>query len=242
MKIIDIRATPVTVPLEAPLRHANGCHWGRFVRTIVEVETDEGIIGLGEMGGGGESAVATFQGGKFTPVTADVACDQLHDNQGALIRIVDLDGDGKNEAVMIGQGDNGDRARSTCAVWVGKVPAGGGAPSFTLAAQIPSCVAADAFFADVVTSSGPTTGASGGPATDGLLDLILANTTTGQLAILPQTAGGLFDVTHVSSAQAPFTPSLRWIDTADLNGDSIPDLVFNTERGIAVAFAQVTRP
>src|SRR6267378_2062741 len=49
MKITDIRATPVTVPLAAPLRHANGCHWGRFVRTIVEVETDEGLIGLGEM-------------------------------------------------------------------------------------------------------------------------------------------------------------------------------------------------
>jgi glucarate dehydratase len=56
MKIVDLRATTVTVPLEAPLRHANGCHWGRFVRTIVEVETDEGIVGLGEMGGGGESA------------------------------------------------------------------------------------------------------------------------------------------------------------------------------------------
>lgn len=62
MKITDIRATPVTVPLAAPLRHANGCHWGRFVRTIVEIETDEGLIGLGEMGGGGESAVAAFQG------------------------------------------------------------------------------------------------------------------------------------------------------------------------------------
>jgi glucarate dehydratase len=60
MKITDIRATPVTVPLAAPLRHANGCHWGRFVRTIVEVETDEGLVGLGEMGGGGESAVAAF--------------------------------------------------------------------------------------------------------------------------------------------------------------------------------------
>src|SRR6188508_2878174 len=62
MKIIDIRATPVTVPLAAPLRHANGSHWGRFVRTIVEVDTDEGIVGLGEMGGGGESAVAAFNG------------------------------------------------------------------------------------------------------------------------------------------------------------------------------------
>lgn len=61
MKIKDIRATTVTVPLEAPLRHANGVHWGRFVRTIVEVETDNGIIGLGEMGGGGESAEAMFR-------------------------------------------------------------------------------------------------------------------------------------------------------------------------------------
>src|SRR6184192_4293809 len=62
MKITDLRATTVTVPLAAPLRHANGCHWGRFVRTIVEVETDEGLIGLGEMGGGGESAEAAFKG------------------------------------------------------------------------------------------------------------------------------------------------------------------------------------
>jgi len=60
MKITDIRATTVTVPLEAPLRHAAGAHWGRFVRTIVEVCTDEGIVGLGEMGGGGESAEAAF--------------------------------------------------------------------------------------------------------------------------------------------------------------------------------------
>lgn len=62
MRITDIRPTTVTVPLEAPLRHANGCHHGRFVRTIVEVDTDEGITGLGEMGGGGESAEAAFRG------------------------------------------------------------------------------------------------------------------------------------------------------------------------------------
>jgi glucarate dehydratase len=61
MNISDIRATTVTLPLEAPLRHANGCHWGRFVRTVIEVETDDGLIGLGEMGGGGESAEAVFQ-------------------------------------------------------------------------------------------------------------------------------------------------------------------------------------
>jgi len=62
MKITDIRPTTVTVPLEAPIRHANGAHWGRFVRTIVEVDTDEGITGLGELGGGGESAEAMLRG------------------------------------------------------------------------------------------------------------------------------------------------------------------------------------
>src|ERR1700675_3864337 len=61
MKITDIRASTVTVPLEAPLRHSNGCHWGRFVRTVVEVETDEGITGLGELGGGGESGEAALR-------------------------------------------------------------------------------------------------------------------------------------------------------------------------------------
>jgi len=58
--ISRIRATPVTVPLEAPLRHSNGAHWGRFVRTIVEVETADGYVGLGEMGGGGEDATRAF--------------------------------------------------------------------------------------------------------------------------------------------------------------------------------------
>ena len=57
-----IRATPVTVPLEAPLLHSNGAHWGRFVRTIVEVETADGYVGLGEMGGGGEDATRAFTG------------------------------------------------------------------------------------------------------------------------------------------------------------------------------------
>jgi glucarate dehydratase len=73
VKITDIRATTVTVPLEAPLRHANGVHWGRFVRTIVEVETDNGLIGLGEMGGGGESAEAMFRAMKTYLVGHDPA-------------------------------------------------------------------------------------------------------------------------------------------------------------------------
>ena len=73
MKIVDVRATTVTVPLHAPLRHANGCHWGRFVRTIVEIESDTGLIGLGEMGGGGESAVGVVQALKPSLVGRDPA-------------------------------------------------------------------------------------------------------------------------------------------------------------------------
>src|SRR5262249_42557778 len=73
VKIQDIRATTVTVPLEAPLRHANGVHWGRFVRTIVEVETDNGLVGLGEMGGGGESAETAFRAMKSYLVGRDPA-------------------------------------------------------------------------------------------------------------------------------------------------------------------------
>ncbi len=73
MEIRDIRATTVTVPLEAPLRHANGCHWGRFVRTIVEVDADNGLIGLGEMDGGGESAEQVFRAMKTYLVGHDPA-------------------------------------------------------------------------------------------------------------------------------------------------------------------------
>ena len=56
MSIVDVRATTVAVPLEAPLRHGNGAHWGKFVRTIVELIDSEGRPGWGEMGGGGASA------------------------------------------------------------------------------------------------------------------------------------------------------------------------------------------
>ncbi len=55
-RISDVRTTTVAVPLEAPLRHGNGVHPGYFVRTLVELETDEGLVGLGEVGGGGASA------------------------------------------------------------------------------------------------------------------------------------------------------------------------------------------
>lgn len=62
MKITNIRATTVAIPLEAPLRHANGGHWGRFVRTIVEVDTDEGLTGLGELRGAGKATEDALTG------------------------------------------------------------------------------------------------------------------------------------------------------------------------------------
>jgi glucarate dehydratase len=58
VRISDIRATTVAIPLEASLRYCNGVHPGRFVRTVVEVFTDEGITGLGEVGGSGASSDA----------------------------------------------------------------------------------------------------------------------------------------------------------------------------------------
>jgi len=52
MKIIDLKARTVAIPLNAKLRHNTGVHPGYFLRTIIEIITDEGITGLGEVGGG----------------------------------------------------------------------------------------------------------------------------------------------------------------------------------------------
>ncbi|HEY3332370.1 MAG TPA: enolase C-terminal domain-like protein [Capsulimonadaceae bacterium] len=56
MKIIDLRVRTVAIPLTCQLRHNTGVHPGYFVRTILELITDEGIVGLGEVGGGDQCA------------------------------------------------------------------------------------------------------------------------------------------------------------------------------------------
>ncbi|MBI0384054.1 hypothetical protein JBE27_49315, partial [Streptomyces albiflaviniger] len=53
MKIVDIRATPVTVPLTRPLRWSFGVETAT-TRTVVELITDEGLVGIGETRGGDE--------------------------------------------------------------------------------------------------------------------------------------------------------------------------------------------
>lgn len=59
MKIIDLKAVAVTVPMEAPLRWSLGVEVGT-TRTIVEVVTDDGICGLGETYGG-EATLRAFE-------------------------------------------------------------------------------------------------------------------------------------------------------------------------------------
>lgn len=52
MKIVDMKVRCVAIPLNAQLRHNTGVHPGYFMRTVLELITDEGIVGLGEVGGG----------------------------------------------------------------------------------------------------------------------------------------------------------------------------------------------
>lgn len=59
MKIVDLKVRCVAIPLTSQLRHNTGVHPGYFLRTILELVTDEGIIGLGEIGGGDQRAALT---------------------------------------------------------------------------------------------------------------------------------------------------------------------------------------
>jgi glucarate dehydratase len=47
MRITRLRATPINIPLEAPMWWTGGLYPGTS-KIIVEVETDVGLIGLGE--------------------------------------------------------------------------------------------------------------------------------------------------------------------------------------------------
>jgi len=51
MKVTDISITPVTIPMEAPLRWSMGVETGT-TRAIIKIVTDEGITGIGETYGG----------------------------------------------------------------------------------------------------------------------------------------------------------------------------------------------
>lgn len=55
MKITDLRATPVNIPFVAPYRFSYGS-MASVTKTVVEVVTDDGVVGLGEVADGDRSA------------------------------------------------------------------------------------------------------------------------------------------------------------------------------------------
>jgi glucarate dehydratase len=57
MRIVDMKLTPVAVP-DPPLRNSWGIHEPHFLRVIIQLRTDDGLVGLGEAPGGGAMAQA----------------------------------------------------------------------------------------------------------------------------------------------------------------------------------------
>ncbi len=51
LKIVSLDVTPIALP-DPPLLAASGCHGPYFLRNIVEVRTEAGIVGIGETHGG----------------------------------------------------------------------------------------------------------------------------------------------------------------------------------------------
>ena len=75
IKIEDIRITPVAVP-DMPLLNTKGVHGAYFLRSIIEIECDDGTVGLGETYG----AVRTLEGlQKATPHL--IGLDPFHLNE-----------------------------------------------------------------------------------------------------------------------------------------------------------------
>ena len=54
-RIVDVRATPVNIPFHAPYRFSYGSI-ASLTKTVVEVETDDGAVGLGEIASGDQAA------------------------------------------------------------------------------------------------------------------------------------------------------------------------------------------
>jgi glucarate dehydratase len=51
LKITGLKVTPIALP-DPPLLNAGGCHGPYFLRNVVEMETDGGVVGIGETAGG----------------------------------------------------------------------------------------------------------------------------------------------------------------------------------------------
>src|SRR5690348_11723599 len=51
LKITRLTVTPIALP-DPPLLNVGGCHGPYFLRNVVQLETDAGIVGIGETTGG----------------------------------------------------------------------------------------------------------------------------------------------------------------------------------------------
>src|SRR4051812_44510318 len=51
LTITGLKVTPIALP-DPPMLAASGCHGPYFLRNVVELTTDAGIVGLGETVGG----------------------------------------------------------------------------------------------------------------------------------------------------------------------------------------------
>ena len=69
-RIRAVRATPVNVPMTAPYRFAFGTLTS-FTSTIVEVEDDDGVVGIGETPHGDLSAAVARAGAAITGIDVD---------------------------------------------------------------------------------------------------------------------------------------------------------------------------
>lgn len=69
MNITNVLATCVALPLRATLRHSAGAHPGYFVRNIIEVTTDAGLSGWGEVGFGDQRQALSNLGERLSGVS-----------------------------------------------------------------------------------------------------------------------------------------------------------------------------
>lgn len=63
LKITGLKITPIALP-DPPLLAAMGCHGPYFLRNIVQLETDAGIVGVGETRGGAKQTAALEAAGE----------------------------------------------------------------------------------------------------------------------------------------------------------------------------------
>jgi hypothetical protein len=163
-------------------------------------------------------------------VTADATL------QAPLLLDRDLDGDGENELVVFDAG--AASAGGDCAVYLGRFILGAPA-KLTRSPSIHDCALGLRMLVDV-------------PPLDGRLDLIVSLKGSGNagenVVVMRQIGDDLFDVNHPEpmpsllrdgGASVDDPSSWAWVDSVDMNGDGIVDVIVRGPLGARVALADV---